>query len=98
VSAPPDKVYKNEFLDTPRFTVVLPLALEGKLKSMTGSQKMVPLPPQPPNESDQVVLKELLESGKLRPVIDRRFSLSEIPDALRYLETGHARGKVVITV
>ena len=103
-----DAVAKRSFLDckhtlkpqgeyvTTEFSPVL--ALEGKLKSMTGSQKMVPLPPQPPNESDQVVLKELLESGKLRPVIDRRFSLSEIPDALRYLETGHARGKVVITV
>jgi NADPH:quinone reductase-like Zn-dependent oxidoreductase len=43
-------------------------------------------------------LKEHLEAGKLVPVIDRRYPLSELPDALRYLEKGHARGKVVITV
>jgi NADPH:quinone reductase-like Zn-dependent oxidoreductase len=47
---------------------------------------------------DLAFLKELLESGKLAPVIDRRYPLSEVADALRYLEGGHARGKVVITV
>ena len=45
-----------------------------------------------------VVLKELIESGKLTPVIDRKFPLSEVPEAIRYLESGQARGKVVITV
>ena len=74
------------------------LALEGQLKSMTGNQKMVPLPPKPPDENDQAVIKELLESGKVKPVIDRCYSLSEVPDALRYLGEGHARGKVVITI
>ena len=39
-----------------------------------------------------------MQSGKLTPVIDRTYKLSETPDALRYLEEGHARGKVVITV
>jgi len=43
-------------------------------------------------------MKELLESGKVVPVIDRRYTLSDVPEALRYLEEGHARGKVVITV
>jgi NADPH:quinone reductase-like Zn-dependent oxidoreductase len=43
-------------------------------------------------------LKELLESGKVKPVIDRTYPLSEAPDALRYLENGHARGKIVITM
>jgi NADPH:quinone reductase-like Zn-dependent oxidoreductase len=76
----------------------LGFVLEGFLKSMTGSKKMVPLPPKPPNVSDQNALKELLESGKVKPVIDRCYSLSEIPDALRYLGEGHARGKVVITI
>jgi NADPH:quinone reductase-like Zn-dependent oxidoreductase len=45
-----------------------------------------------------VVLKELIEAGKVTPVIDRTFALSDVPEAIRYLETGQARGKVVITV
>jgi NADPH:quinone reductase-like Zn-dependent oxidoreductase len=44
------------------------------------------------------VLKELIEAGKITPVIDRTFRLSEVPDAIRYLESGQAVGKVVITV
>jgi NADPH:quinone reductase-like Zn-dependent oxidoreductase len=43
-------------------------------------------------------LAALLESGKVTPVIDRRYPLAEVPEAIRYLETGRARGKVVITV
>jgi len=50
------------------------------------------------NKADMLVLQELLESGKVKPVIDRRYELSEIADALRYLGEGHARGKIVITV
>ena len=50
------------------------------------------------NKADMVVLRDLLEAGKVTPVIDRRYELSEIADALRYLGEGHARGKVVITV
>jgi NADPH:quinone reductase-like Zn-dependent oxidoreductase len=45
-----------------------------------------------------VVLKELIEAGKVTPVIDRMFPLSEVPEAIRYLESGQAQGKVVITV
>jgi NADPH:quinone reductase-like Zn-dependent oxidoreductase len=44
------------------------------------------------------VLKDLIEAGKVSPVIDRTFPLSEVPEAIRYLETGRARGKVIITV
>src|SRR5262249_32482936 len=51
-----------------------------------------------PNHADLVVLKELVESGKLRPVIDKTYPLRETPAALAYIEGGHARGKVVITV
>lgn len=50
------------------------------------------------NQKDLLFLKELLETGKVVPVIDKRYPLSETADALRYLEEGHARGKVVITV
>jgi NADPH:quinone reductase-like Zn-dependent oxidoreductase len=50
------------------------------------------------NKKDMMVLADLLQSGKITPVIDRTYKLSETPDALRYLEQGHARGKVVITL
>jgi NADPH:quinone reductase-like Zn-dependent oxidoreductase len=50
------------------------------------------------NKPDMEVLRELLESGKVKPVIDRRYELSEIADAFRYLGEGHCRAKVVITV
>jgi len=51
-----------------------------------------------PNKKDLLFVKELIETGKLTPVIDRTFALSEVPDAFRYLEKGHGRGKVVVTV
>jgi NADPH:quinone reductase-like Zn-dependent oxidoreductase len=51
-----------------------------------------------PSHEDLVVLKDLVESGKLKPVIDRRYPLGETPEALRYIEGGRARGKVVITL
>jgi NADPH:quinone reductase-like Zn-dependent oxidoreductase len=50
------------------------------------------------NQPDLAVLKELLEAGKVVPVIDRKCSLGEVPQAIRYVEEGHTRGKVVITV
>ncbi len=43
-------------------------------------------------------MRELLETGKVKPVVDRRFELSETADALRYLGEGHARGKVIISM
>lgn len=51
-----------------------------------------------PNRKDLIFITELFEAGKVVPVIDRRYPLSEVPDALRYLGEGHARGKIVITV
>jgi NADPH:quinone reductase-like Zn-dependent oxidoreductase len=74
------------------------LALVGLGRSLTGSRKMVPLPPKPPSRADLAFMKELLEAGKVTPVIDRRYGLRDLPDALRYLEEGHARGKVVIAM
>lgn len=50
------------------------------------------------NNEDLVVLKELIEAGKVTPVIDSCYTLSEVPEAVRHLEEGHARGKIVITV
>ncbi|NIS76833.1 MAG: zinc-binding dehydrogenase [Deltaproteobacteria bacterium] len=51
-----------------------------------------------PKREDLVYLKELIEAGRVTPVIDRTYPLSETPEAFRYLDEGHARGKVVITV
>jgi NADPH:quinone reductase-like Zn-dependent oxidoreductase len=45
-----------------------------------------------------IVLKELTESGKVTPVIDRTYPLAEVPEAIRYIEEGRVQGKVVITV
>jgi NADPH:quinone reductase-like Zn-dependent oxidoreductase len=50
------------------------------------------------SKEDLVIMGELIEAGRVTPVIDRCYSLSEVPDAIRYLEDGHARGKVVVTV
>lgn len=47
---------------------------------------------------DKLELKEVLESGKIKTVIDRSYSLSDLADAIRYLEEGHARGKVLISL
>lgn len=49
------------------------------------------------SKEDLTMMQELMATGKVTPVIDRRYSLGEVPEAIRYLEEGHARGKVVIT-
>ena len=66
--------------------------------SITGDKKLVPLPMKRPSQQDFLDLKEMLETGKITPVIDRRYPLNEVPDALRYIGKGHARGKLVITI
>src|SRR3954451_7175973 len=58
----------------------------------TGGQKLGNLLASP-NQSDLLVLKDLVEAGKVRPVIERCLQRSEVPEAIRYLETGHASGK-----
>jgi NADPH:quinone reductase-like Zn-dependent oxidoreductase len=50
------------------------------------------------NHNDLTILADMMQSGKIKPVIDRTYKLSEVPEAIRYLEEGHARGKVIITV
>ena len=50
-----------------------------------------------PSKEDLTILGSLMAIGKVRPVIDRRYRLREVSEAIRYLEEGHARGKVVIT-
>lgn len=65
--------------------------------SMTSSKKMGSML-QRPNQKDLIYMKELLEASKVQPIIDRCYKLSEVPEALKYFEEGHAQGKVVITV
>jgi NADPH:quinone reductase-like Zn-dependent oxidoreductase len=70
----------------------------GQLISMAGNKKIGGLGAAKPNKKDLIPLKDLLEAGKIKPVIDRHYPLSDVPEAIRYLEEGHARGKVVITI
>jgi NADPH:quinone reductase-like Zn-dependent oxidoreductase len=51
-----------------------------------------------PNQDDLTFMSNLIDEGKVTPRIDRRFTLSEVPDAIRYLEEGHATGKVIINM
>jgi len=76
---------------------ILQAMLLGPILSVMGSRKMSFFAANI-NTKDLVFLKDLLESGKVVPVIDRRYPLSGVAEAVRYLEEGHAQGKVVITV
>lgn len=71
--------------------------LLGPVLSMTSSQKMGNLMAKP-NQADLALVRGMIEAGKVTPVIDRCYPLSEVPAAIRYLEEGHAKGKVVITM
>ena len=64
---------------------------------MTGSKRLTFLLHRP-SQQDLVYMKELIEAGKVKPVIDRRYPLSEAAEAIRYYGEGKSRGKVVITV
>ena len=76
----------------------LALVVQSKWVSITGNKKLIPLPMGRPSQQDFLDLKELLETKKVIPVIDRRYPLAEVPDALRYIGQGHARGKIIIAV
>src|SRR5437667_1409256 len=71
--------------------------LNAYLRSRFVSQKFISYIAQF-NKKDMTVLADLMQSGKVTPVIDKTYKLSDVPEALRYLEQGHARGKVVIAV
>jgi NADPH:quinone reductase-like Zn-dependent oxidoreductase len=80
-----------------RFVAPLLRVLRGTLGSRFSDQKAVAYITEH-SQDDLLVLKELIEAGKVTPVVDRTYPLSETPEAIAYLETGQARGKVVITV
>lgn len=79
----------------PQFFQVI---LLGSLLSKEGGKKLGSMGVSRVNQEDLLYLAELLEAGKISPVIDRQYSLSEVPEAMRYIETQHAQGKVVITM
>ena len=70
----------------------------GALVSKVGSKQIGLMGIASTNKKDLLVLQEILEAGKIVPVIDRSYPFAEAAEAIRYLETGHARGKVVISV
>jgi NADPH:quinone reductase-like Zn-dependent oxidoreductase len=80
-----------------RMAPIVARLLAGVVYSRFATRKMLPFLAHNSTE-DLLVLKELIEAGKVRPVIDRTYPLSKTAEAIRYLEEGHARGKVVITV
>src|SRR5579862_4683386 len=80
-----------------RWQMGLMRAVRALLWSQFSSRKLAGLLAKP-NQKDLDTLRDLMEAGKVTPVIDRHYKLNEVPEAIRYLEEGHARGKVVITL
>ncbi len=78
-------------------TAIFQTLILGSLISMTGKKKMSILGHKR-NKKDMAFMTELFEAGKVVPVIDRRYPLSDVPDAFRYFAKGLARGKIVINV
>jgi NADPH:quinone reductase-like Zn-dependent oxidoreductase len=76
---------------------LLQIMLMQLLTSMTGNKKMAMVMVKS-NREDMAIVRELLETGKVVPVIDKCYPLSEVPEAIRHFEEGHTKGRVVITV
>ena len=81
------------------------VSISGAMAHLLGTSMLKPfvsqdieIPVAKRNKADLEILSGLIEVGKVTPVIDRTYPLNEVPAAIRYLETGHARGKIVITV
>jgi len=74
------------------------LLLQSRWASMTGDKRLLPLPMKRPTAEDLSHLSTLIEKGSLEPVVDRRYPLRELPEALCYIGNGHARGKIIIEV
>jgi NADPH:quinone reductase-like Zn-dependent oxidoreductase len=70
----------------------------GPLISLAGTKKMGIMGWKPNNKEDLAFIKELIECGKLAPIIDRCYPLNEVAKAFRYFEEGHPQGKIVITI
>ena len=70
-------------------------AIAAPVLSRFGSQKLRMVLAKP-SKKDLTVMQELMKAGKVTPVIDKRYRMSDVPEAIRYLEEGHARGKVVV--
>ena len=79
-----------------RWKMGLASGIKALVWSQFSSRKLIGLLAKASKE-DLTILQNLMETGKIKPVIDRRYKLSELPEAIRYLEEGHAHGKVVIT-
>jgi len=85
------------YIMTGGFSAQVFQAMLGPLLSMGGAKKMANLAMKP-NQKDLVFIKELIEAGKVKPIIDKNYPLSEVAEALSYYGKGHARGIVVITI
>jgi NADPH:quinone reductase-like Zn-dependent oxidoreductase len=72
--------------------------LFGPLMSMNGNKKLKGMGSAQPNQRDLEAVKRLIEAGTLVPVMEKRYTLTEIPEALRHLGRGHALGKIVISI